>query len=103
MNSRYKVIPLEQALKDLHEIAEGILEVSRSKRSAEKWIGKLIDRIDSLATMPERYPVFRYNKLYRSTNVGKYKIIYRVEKAKRLVIVLRIVYQRMNLARISLD
>lgn len=97
---KYKVIYSEAAKDDLLQIYKKIAEVSLSKRSADKWINRIIDRIDSLENIPEAHPIFRYDEELRSTNVGKYKIIYEVLKPKRIVAILRIVYARRDLSKI---
>ena len=99
MASSYKVIYTLEAIKDLGEVFAYISGIAW-RRSAEKWVLKILDKTESLATFPEGNPVYEYDNRYRSAKVGKYKIIYRVDKRANIVSILRIVYARRNLRRI---
>ena len=103
MLPKYAVTISPPARHDLLEILDNIAEVSGSLKSVAKWSDKILGAIDSLDYMPERFSTFGANPAYRSVNVGKYVIIYHVDKTIHQVIVARIVYTRRNMKRVSLD
>ena len=88
---------------DVDAIYKYILKKSFSIHSAEKWIRKIYDRIESLSTWPERYARFRFDDQARITHVGRYSIIYDVYNDIHEVLVLRVVYSRRNVAKLELS
>lgn len=102
MALEYKVVYSSEAEEDLWHIVAGILEVAWVS-SAEKWARRIAEKIDSLAVFPEGGPVYELDDRYRSIKVGKYRIIYRVDKRNGVVRVLRIIYARRDLGKVSLE
>lgn len=98
----YKIIRTNRSWKDLAEIFDSILEVSFSIASAKKWVERIDARIHDLRLLPEGRPAFRGSTTIRSTNVGKYKIIYEVDTKSSTIAILRIVYARRNLLGLTL-
>lgn len=96
MPPEYKVTYSPAARADISDIYDGIAQIS-SPYSADKWTQRIVARAGSLNVMPERYPAYPLDSTKRSTNVGKYKIIYEVLHQPRLVQILRILYARRNL------
>lgn len=100
MALKYKIVYTPRAQEEIAKIIDGILEVSLSKRSAEKWFNKIFDRTESLSTMPNRFPILEGGSGLRSANVGKYKILYKVRDKEQVVEIASVVYARRNLGRI---
>ena len=93
---RYSIEYDNDAIEDLREISRDIQSIS-SGYSADKWLGRITKRIDSLEVMPEGYPIVEIRPNLRRTRVGKYLIIYRVKKHLRQVEIVRIIYARRDL------
>ena len=101
MESNYKVFYTEEAQEDIRQVALLLLDIAWPK-SAEKWVNKILDRSDSLAMFPEGNAVYEYDNRFRSVRVGRYRIIYEVYKSEKLVAILRVVYVRRNLKKITI-
>mgnify|MGYP001794790737 CR=1 FL=1 len=97
MAESYAVTITEPAEKDLEEILEYITEKSGIK-SAEKAGDAILNAIDSLAKMPDRYGrvkevADRENIIYRRVIVNKkYRVIYKIEEVEKDVYVVRILH-----------
>ena len=97
---KYKVIMMPNAKDDLDEILGKIAEISHFAGSVKKWHDKIMDLVDSLDYMPERFPVFRMNRTYHLARVGKYVVLYRVDGENKRILVMRIVYARRDLGKV---
>lgn len=93
----YQIVYSNQFWIDLQEVLDGIMEVSSSPRSVKKWYEKIMNRIESLRVMPNLNPICWFDEHYRSTNVGKYKIVYQVVESIKEVRIARLVLRRRNL------
>lgn len=98
---KYNVVIMPKAREDLVNILDAVAEISRFPRSVKKWSDKILDFVLSLDYMPERFPTFWADSRYRLGKVGKYAVLYRVDKENKRVFVLRIVYARRDLRRIT--
>lgn len=89
---RYRVEIAEPAVADIAEAAEFIAEDSPEQASA--WIQKLAETIESLAEMPERFPLIaeatEFGRPYRAARLHSHRIIFRVEETVRTVFVVRV-------------
>ena len=101
MTSTYKVSYTPEAEEDLRQIVENLLGTTWP-RSVEKWLNKILNKADSLATFPEGNSIYEYDNRFRSVKVGKYRIIYEVHKKAKVVSILRIIYARRNLKEITI-
>lgn len=97
MATRFEVIITESAWAEFDEIITYIIGISKSDRSAEKWAKKILKKIFSLEIFPDGGAEFSFNKKYRTAKIGKFLVIYRVDKTKRKVFVQHIVYARRKL------
>ncbi|MBS1701516.1 MAG: type II toxin-antitoxin system RelE/ParE family toxin [Armatimonadetes bacterium] len=93
---------------DAIDYATYILMTSRSPESARKWLDGLYDEIKSLAKMPNRFPIIpesdELGSEYRSLLYHSHRVIYAVQEADSLVIVLRVYHSaRLSLTRRDLN
>ena len=51
---------------------------SDSDTTANNYLRRILDAMDSLADFPERYPAWRYSSSLRMMPVAKYCVFYRV-------------------------
>jgi plasmid stabilization system protein ParE len=90
VKKRYGVMVTPEAETGIVDAFLYILE--RSPLYAEKWLRALYKKIDSLEQMPERCPLARENDYFEDTLrhlvFKSYRIIFRVEEAKRVVQIL---------------
>lgn len=100
MVSTYKVIYTDEVLEDIDEIISYILNVAWH-RSANKWARKFFERTEALAVFPEGNPRYKYDETCRVAKVGKYSIIYEVDKEKLMVIILRIVHSKRDMRKVE--
>lgn len=98
----YKVFYTPQAEEDIYQIALSLAGVTWV-HSVEKWIGRILDRVNALAVFPEGGAVYELDDRFRSVKVGKYRIIYEIYKKERAVAILRVVYARRDLKKIMLE
>ena len=99
---KYDVIIMPKALEDLENILDKIAELTYFVGSVKKWSDKILGLILSLDYMPERFPAFWFDSRYRLARVGKYAVLYRVDKEKMRVLVVRIVYARRDLGKVEI-
>ena len=97
---RYRLSYANQFWVDFQEVLDGILKVSLSPASAKKWRDKILEKTNSLQVFPNAHPICWFDKRYRSTNVGKYKIIFQVLDDIRVVRISRLILARRNLSEI---
>ena len=63
---------------DLRQVRSEILLASESDSTADNYLRRILDAMDSLADFPERYPQWRYSPSLRMMPVAKYCVFYRV-------------------------
>jgi toxin ParE1/3/4 len=94
-SKQYSILIRPKAAEDLDAIADYI--AIDSPANAEEFIGKLVTAIDELKQMPERYAVAReaaaFGFTIRQRVVGRYRILYSVERAVVRVLRVRSAYQ----------
>lgn len=93
---RYTVRILGRAEQDIRSIYHYIADELKNPLAAEKLINKLRLKINGLSMMPERGKLANG---YYSAKVARYRIIYRIDKVKSIVNILRVVYAGRNLAK----
>lgn len=88
------------AIEDITKIYDYILNVSYSRKAADKFAEKISDSISSLDYMPERYhlcPDEPWNSLeVRYFMSGKYKIFYKYYKDEDIIKILRVLHTSQN-------
>jgi len=96
--AQFRVLWAPQALDDLKDIYDYIYE--HSPKGADRIFDTLLDLGDSLADMPERFPVEplleQQPHIFRFIPKWNYKIIYRVNHTANLVIIAKIFSTRQN-------
>jgi addiction module RelE/StbE family toxin len=97
---KYGVKLMSRALQDLDGIYDYIARTLLEPNTALKLVEKIEKGIYSLETMPYRCPERRRgvyaNRGYRQLFIGNYTVIYRVDEAKKLVIIVTIRYSASN-------
>lgn len=63
---------------DLRQVRCEVMLASGSDLTADKYLRRILDAIDSLAEFPYRYPPWRYSPSLRMMPVAKYCVFYRV-------------------------
>ena len=98
----YEVLLSPKALRDLDAIYAYVAQTLLEEGTAAALIDALEAGIFSLEQLPYRCPerkVGAYaNKGYRQLFVKNYTVIYRIEEAKKQVIIVTVVYSRRNLS-----
>ena len=97
---KYNVKFMSRALRDLDGIYEHIAETLLEPNTALNLVEQIEKGIYSLEKMPYRCPERRRgiyaNRGYRQLFIGNYTVIYRVNEARKLVIVVTIRYSPSN-------
>lgn len=63
---------------------------------------ELLDKIESLSTLPEIFPTYRGRKDIRFMRVRHYLILFKVDKRKKSVVVLHVMYGKRDLSSTDL-
>ena len=100
---RYKILYSENAKEDLRTIARYISYELQEFNTAKKIIDAILNEIKTLDTFPMRYRLCDYERWkrigLRCMNVKNYIVFYLPDENKRLVKILRIIYQRRDLEK----
>lgn len=93
----YKVFYGESVRRDIARIAEYLRVEGIDKVTMENWFDRLFESINSLETLPRRYPIAQPESAQLGIEVrklvhGKYLIFYTVDEAERSVHLLAIVH-----------
>ena len=95
---KYEVRLLSRALRDLDGIYAYIAQNLREPGSASDLLDEIEKQILSLEYLPLRYPERRIGvyagKGYRQRLVQNYNIIYRVDEAKKIVLIVTVRYSK---------
>lgn len=93
---KYSVKLMSRALRDLDGIYAYIAQTLLEPGTALKLTDKIAEEIASLEQMPYRCPERKTgayaNRSYRQLLVGNFTAVYRVDEAKKLVIVVTVRY-----------
>lgn len=94
----YSVKLTSRALQDLDGIYAYIAHTLLEPQTARRLVGRIEDAILSLETMPSRCPQRRLgayaNRGYRQLFVEHYTAIFRIDEAKKTVVVVTVRYSR---------
>lgn len=100
MDIKYEVIITERAKQELKEIYDYISKSLMEENTADKLIDKIEKELLQLEDIPEGFSVIEnYRKKdfeYRRLPINNYVAIYRIDKEKREVYIIRIVYGGRN-------
>ena len=100
MDIKYEVIITERAKQELKEIYDYISKSLMEENTADKLIDKIEKELLQLEYIPEWFSVIEnYRKKdfeYRRLPINNYVAIYRIDKEKREVYIIRIVYGGRN-------
>ena len=100
MNIKYEVIITERTKQELKEIYDYISKSLMEENTANKLIDKIEKELLQLEDIPEGFSVIEnYRKKdfeYRRLPINNYVAIYRIDKEKREVYIIRIVYGGRN-------
>ncbi|MCR5308120.1 MAG: type II toxin-antitoxin system RelE/ParE family toxin [bacterium] len=100
----YEIIISTEAHDDLEGIYDYIANVLLLPKIAWNMIEKFYESIKSLETMPKRHKIidnpYLTNDNIRSYQIKNYKIYYYVDESKKIVIILRITYYKMDLSNV---
>ena len=102
---RYSVEYGPGVVGDMDEIHRYIAEELENPSGADKITKKIGLRIRGLAVMPARGRICRTQGVteFRLIRQGQHSIIYRIDNEKKNVIVVAVMYARMDLARVLKD
>ena len=96
----YNIIITEPAEQDIRKAVEYIDTELQNRVAAENLLDELEKAIFSLADMPLRYPLVADKVLasqgIRFFPVNNYLVFYVVRKAKKTVVIERVIYKRRN-------
>ena len=100
MDIKYDIIITERAKQELKEIYDYISKSLMEENTADKLIDKIEKELLQLEDIPEGFSVIEnYRKKdfeYRRLPINNYVAIYRIDKEKREVYIIRIVYGGRN-------
>lgn len=101
MASTYEITLTEEAMNDADEIHESIQSVAWPE-SADRWLARIFGKIELLNIFSEGYAKCVFDDMFRCVKVGKYIIVYFVDKKFHRIQIIRIVYARRDLAAVKL-
>lgn len=98
MESKYTVKLLPRAYRDLDDIYAYIAETLTEPIIASKLVDSLEESIFSLESLPRRGTLRKTgdyaNQGYRQLFVGNFSVVYRIEEAKKQVIIVTVRYSK---------
>jgi len=98
LENKYAVKLLPRAYHDLDDIYAYIVETLMEPGIADKLIDSLEEAIFSLESMPRRGALRKTgayaNKGYRQLFLGNFTILYRIEEAKKRVLIVTVRYSK---------
>lgn len=94
----YSVMMSAAAAEDIGGIADYIANMLLEPETAAKLIGRLKTAVNSLETMPERYPLVADTYLalrgIRTLRVDNYCVFHAVNRAEHTVNIIRVIYTK---------
>ena len=100
---KWKINYSEKSLADLDQIYEYICNELLMPETAVKQAEKIMEKIDSLETMPERYKIYEEEpwklKKLRYFSVGNYLIFYLVNERENIINIVRIIYGKRDIEK----
>jgi plasmid stabilization system protein ParE len=77
-----RLILTPRSVRDLDQIREYITQESGSREAADKFLGRLLDRCNALAVLPNRYPPYRFADKWRMAPVENYLILFQIQNGE---------------------
>ena len=74
-----KILYSPRSLRDLAAIRDFITEESGNRKVADNYIVRLLDACDSLASLPERYSLYRFATGWRMMPFENYLVFFQVK------------------------
>ena len=74
-----RLILTPRSLRDLDQIREYISKESGSREIADRFLIRLLDRCNTLAVLPNRYPPYRFAGKWRMAPVENYLILFQIQ------------------------
>jgi len=82
---RFRVEYAPRSARDLAKIRDYIIEESRSRETADRYITRLLDECEKLDILPERFPRYPFARDWRMMPFGNYLVFFRThENAVRI-------------------
>ena len=74
-----------RSARDLGKIRDCIIEESRSRETADRYLTRLLDACETLDSLPERFPRYPFAPDWRMMPFGNYLVFFRIrENAVRI-------------------
>ena len=67
-----------RSCRDFQNIRDFIVAESKDRQAADLYLRRLLDACDSLASLPERFPIYRYAKEWRMMPFDNYLVFFRI-------------------------
>lgn len=100
----YKIEFLPIAKKDIDDIIYHISHVFKNITASKKLRDLFIDSLDKIVDFPYGLPIYKnVNNLeneYRGYKVKNYLMFYTINEKEKIITVVRVVYQKMNIENI---
>ena len=97
----YKVEIQPRALRDMTEIVTYIADDLKNPDAAERLAGKLVQAIESLATLPSRCPLYLpsrpLRREYRRLRVENYLVLFTTSEKDEVVTIAHMLYAKREL------
>ena len=90
----YNIVYTPYAERDIWEIADNLSDYSII--AARRFLQKTKTQIESLADMPNRYPILLPKRAYRKLVVDNYIVVYSVREDIQQVTIVRVIHGMRN-------
>ena len=82
---KFRVEYAPRSARDLGKIRDYLIEESRSRETADRFLTRLLDACETLDTLPERFPRYPFAPDWRMMPFGNYLVFFRIhENAVRI-------------------
>jgi addiction module RelE/StbE family toxin len=96
MYETFKVESTPKAEEDLKGIYDYIKITLKNKSAADKLKEKFIEAFIKLKDFPQKGTTY---KIYKKIYINNYTVFYQIDNTKKLILVYRILYRRMNIEK----
>ena len=93
----YAIQYLPQAVENIKNIKDYISQ--DNPPAAQKLTDTIKTRIESLQTMPRKYEEYSENPAFRKIVVGSYLVFYKIDEAKKVVKIHRVLHGKQNISK----
>jgi len=77
---RFRVEYAPRSTRDLAKIRDHIIQESRSRETAERYLTRLLDACETLDTLPERFPRYPFARDWRMMPFVNYLVFFRTDE-----------------------